>query len=171
MAAGEGVELSASSSKPDVLPVTPSRVENKLRGTESRTQNLALIWRYGLLIRRLPNKHSETEWSRWQELNRHRSIINRVLWPLSYTALVDPTGLKPAPHGLKGRCSVTRAPGQNIGCGGRIRTFDLRINSAGPYQLGYATRNFLATKRHKKHRSHFCVFVLLCGRSGCGDES
>ena len=27
--------------------------------------------------------------------------------------VVDPTGLKPAPHGLKGRRSVTRAPGQN----------------------------------------------------------
>src|SRR5204863_1942415 len=27
--------------------------------------------------------------------------------------MVDPTGLKPAPHGLKGRRSVTRAPGQN----------------------------------------------------------
>jgi hypothetical protein len=26
--------------------------------------------------------------------------------------MVDPTGLKPAPHGLKGRRSVTRAPGQ-----------------------------------------------------------
>ena len=26
--------------------------------------------------------------------------------------LVDPAGLKPAPHGLKGRRSVTRAPGQ-----------------------------------------------------------
>jgi hypothetical protein len=26
------------------------------------------------------------QWSRWKELNRHRSIINRVLWPLSYTA-------------------------------------------------------------------------------------
>ena len=60
--------------------------------------------------------------------------------PLSYTAMVDPTGLKPAPHGLKGRCSVTRAPGQKIGCGGRIRTFDGRINNAVPYQLGYATR-------------------------------
>ena len=33
--------------------------------------------------------------------------------PLSYTAkVVDPTGLKPAPYGLKGRRSVTRAPGQ-----------------------------------------------------------
>jgi hypothetical protein len=28
--------------------------------------------------------------------------------------LVDPTGLKPAPYGLKGRRSVTRAPGQHI---------------------------------------------------------
>src|SRR6185369_13745358 len=27
-------------------------------------------------------------------------------------AMVDPTGLKPALHGLKGRCSVTRAPDQ-----------------------------------------------------------
>ena len=26
--------------------------------------------------------------------------------------VVDPAGLKPAPHGLKGRCSVTRAPDQ-----------------------------------------------------------
>ena len=31
--------------------------------------------------------------------------------------LVDPTGLKPAPHGLKGRRSVTRAPGQHLECG------------------------------------------------------
>ena len=53
--------------------------------------------------------------------------------------MVDPTGLKPAPPGLKGRCSVTRAPDQEIGCGGRIRTFDSRINNAVPYQLGYAT--------------------------------
>ena len=57
--------------------------------------------------------------------------------------VVDPTGLKPAPHGLKGRRSVTRAPGQEIGCGGRIRTFDSRINNPVPFQLGYATRNWL----------------------------
>ena len=31
---------------------------------------------------------------------------------LSRNLLVDPTGLKPAPHGLKGRRSVARAPGQ-----------------------------------------------------------
>ena len=54
--------------------------------------------------------------------------------------VVDPAGLKPAPHGLKGRCSVTRAPDQKIGCGGRIRTFGSRINSAVPYQLGDATK-------------------------------
>ena len=34
--------------------------------------------------------------------------------PLGYTAMVDPAGLKPAPHGLKGRCSVSRAPGQEM---------------------------------------------------------
>lgn len=80
---------------------------------------------------------------------------------------VDSTGLKPAPCGLKVRCSVTRAPSQQtsfefgvpsfesarestrnsklvtrnlmFGCGGRIRTFGGRINNAVPYQLGYAT--------------------------------
>ena len=83
-------------------------------------------------------------WSRWQELNLRLSIINRVLWPLSYTAMVDLTGLKPVPHGLKGRCSVTRAPDRKNGCGGRTRTFDNRINNPVPYQLGYATRELVA---------------------------
>ena len=48
---------------------------------------------------------------------------------LSYTAkrvLVDPTGLKPAPHGLKGRCSVTRAPDQ-YDLRFKISNFRLRI--------------------------------------------
>ena len=100
--------------------------------------------------------------------------------PLSYTAkVVDPTGLKPAPHGLKGRRSVTRAPGQEhfrlpiADCrfaptqwcflartpiGNRQSKIgnDLavaegfepshgRINSAVPYQLGYATKNSYRT--------------------------
>ncbi len=38
----------------------------------------------------------------------YRSCVLAV----NYTAMVDPTGLKPAPRGLKGRGSVTRAPGQ-----------------------------------------------------------
>ena len=63
--------------------------------------------------------------------------------PLGYTAMVDPAGLKPAPHGLKGRCSVARAPDRKTGCGGRTRTFDTRINNPVPYQLGYATKNCL----------------------------
>ncbi len=46
LAAGEGAEPSSSSSKPDVLPVTPSRKNvTEFRGTGIRTQNLALIWR------------------------------------------------------------------------------------------------------------------------------
>ena len=77
-------------------------------------------------------------------------LPNKQHHHMSYTAkVVDPTGLKPAPHGLKGRRSVTRAPGQEIGCGGRIRTFDSRINNPVPYQLGYATKT----------------------KSGCGDET
>ena len=63
--------------------------------------------------------------------------------------MVDPAGLKPAPHDLKGRCSVTRAPGQKIGCGGRTRTFDIRINNAAPYRLGYATRNWTINRVQK----------------------
>jgi hypothetical protein len=82
--------------------------------------------------------------------------------------LVGPTGLKPVPSGLKVRCSVTRAPGQDIAdCQlvfrGRVNAqtvanwksaigSDLavaegfepshgRINSAVPYQLGYATES------------------------------
>ena len=63
-----------------------------------------------------------------EDLNRHRSIINRVLSPLSYTAtVVDPTGLKPAPHGLKGRRSVTRAPGQQHF---QLAIFDCRLASS-----------------------------------------
>ncbi len=58
--------------------------------------------------------------------------------------MVDPAGLKPARGGLKGRCSVTRAPDRKSGCGGRTRTFDNRINSPVPYQLGYATKELVA---------------------------
>ena len=78
-----------------------------------------------------------------------------MLWPLSYTAMVDPTGLKPAPHGLKGRRSVTRAPGQEIGCGGGIRTFGSRSNNPVPYQLGYATKDWL---RRRESNSYHLVY-------------
>src|SRR6185436_794251 len=54
--------------------------------------------------------HHPAKWSRRKESNLRLSIIDRVHCRLCYTAMVDPTGLKPAPHGLKGRCSVTRAP-------------------------------------------------------------
>ena len=42
------------------------------------------------------------------------SRLSSFILPTSSLLLVDPTGLKPAPHGLKGRRSVTRAPGQKI---------------------------------------------------------
>ena len=57
----------------------------------------------------------------------------------SRNELVDPTGLKPAPHGLKGRCSVSRAPGQKMAVAEGLEPSHGRINSAVPYQLGYAT--------------------------------
>jgi hypothetical protein len=94
--------------------------------------------------------------------------------------VVDPTGLKPAPHGLKGRRSVTRAPGQQLGRGERghgeksclhvshsrrprVSVLILavaegfepshgRINSAVPYQLGYATKRSDAETRRKVTR-------------------
>ena len=156
MAPGEGLEPSSSSSKPGVLPVTPSRNETISGHWDSNPEtcaDLALTPFIRRLLYRL--SYAPGKWSRWKDLNRHRSIINRVLWPLSYTAMVDPTGLKPALHGLKGRCSVTRAPDQEIGCGGRIRTLDSRINGAVPYQLGYATRIWL---RRRESNSHHLVY-------------
>jgi hypothetical protein len=105
-----------------------------------------------------------------------RSICD-LLFNYSLPVLVDPTGLKPAPHGLKGRRSVTRAPGHGTGCGGRIRTFACRINNPVPYQLGYATRDGCGS------RSRTCRFWLMRPQlvigppllvpdvSGCGDES
>ena len=62
------------------------------------------------------------------ELHREESPKSKVKCPKSVLGLltldigrwtldlklVDPTGLKPAPYGLKGRRSVTRAPGQDI---------------------------------------------------------
>jgi hypothetical protein len=82
MAPGEGVEPSISGSKPDVLPVTPSRIVNiKIVVAAAGVEPAFLDYQSSVL-------------------------------PLDYTALVDPTGLKPAPHGLKGRCSVARAPDQ-----------------------------------------------------------
>ena len=104
----------------------PALYWNSKRNAKLETRNSKLIF-----------------WSRWKELNRHRSIINRVLWAIelhrersfelrvscfelivdlnsklrtrnSKLSLVGPAGLKPAPHGLKGRYSVTRVPGQYI---------------------------------------------------------
>ena len=98
------------------------------------------------LIRRLLYRlsYAPLSWSRQKDSNLRLSIIDRVHCRLCYTAMVDPAGLKPAPHGLKGRCSVARAPDRNNGCGGRTRTFDNRINNPVPYQLGYATRKMVA---------------------------
>ena len=42
-----------------------------------------------------------------------RLSAERFAIKLHREILVDPAGLKPAPHGLKGRRSVARAPGQN----------------------------------------------------------
>ena len=62
--------------------------------------------------------------------------------------MVDPTGLKPAPHGLKGRRSVTRAPGQkDLAVAEGFEPSHGRINSAVPYQLGYATKELAAATR------------------------
>ncbi len=59
--------------------------------------------------------------------------------------MVDPTGLKPALHGLKGRRSVTRAPGQlEMAVAEGFEPSHGRINSAVPYQLGYATKELVA---------------------------
>lgn len=79
-------------------------------------------------LSRLSYVPAEGSWSRWMESNHHRSLIERLLLPLSYTAfsLVDPAGLKPAPYGLKVRRSVARAPGQQR----RLAESDLNRHSS-----------------------------------------
>ena len=100
VAPGEGVEPSISSSKPDVLPVTPSRKTwSPLRVTCSLT---------------LTHPHRIDRWSRRQELNLRFSIISRASCRWTTPRLVDPTRLKRAPHGLKGRRSISRAPDQKM---------------------------------------------------------
>ena len=78
--------------------------------------------------------------------------------------MVDPTGLEPAPYGLKVRYSATRVPGQYEVQDPRSLVPELtldfglwttlavaegfepsrgRSNNPVPYQLGYATKNWL----------------------------
>ena len=69
--------------------------------------------------------------------------------------VVDPTGLKPAPHGLKGRRSVTRAPGQKeLAVAEGFEPSHGRINSAVPYQLGYATKAESWLRRRDSNSYH-----------------
>src|SRR3954466_16105472 len=88
----------------------------------------------------MPRKYFAVEGIEPSSLDYQSSAL-----PLSYTAaLVDPAGLKPAPHGLKGRCSVARAPGQQeMAVAEGFEPSHGRINSAVPYQLGYATMDWL----------------------------
>ena len=116
MAPGEGVEPSISSSKPDVLPVTPSRIKQTSAHWDSNPEpcaDLALTPLIRRLLYRLsyaPGTLVAVEGVEPTSLDYQSSALS-----LSYTAMVDSTGLKPAPHGLKGRRSVTRAPSQEIG--------------------------------------------------------
>ena len=106
----------------------------------------------------------------------HRETLGRV-------------GFEPTIPRLKGGClrPLGYRPLNEINCGGRTRTFDLRINNATPYQLGYATsgRPEITTQagRHEGnaecgmksylsfiHHSYFCIHhfprVRLGGESG-----
>ena len=72
--------------------------------------------------RLVSNARSQLEIGNWQSKMRVVAVEGIEPTSLDYQSsalafelhreVVDPTGLKPAPHGLKGRCSVTRAPGQ-----------------------------------------------------------
>lgn len=125
-----------------MLPVTPSRKSDRISGHWDSNPDPRANPALTPLIRRLlyrlsyaPSKLVAVEGIEPTSLDYQSSALAVEL----HREVVDPTGLKPAPHGLKGRRSVTRAPGQKIGCGGRIRTFGSRINNPVPYQLGYAT--------------------------------
>ena len=136
MAAGEGVEPSSSSSKPDVLPVTPSRNQTSPTSQVQCPTSVRLTDMDLLTLDIGPSLLVAAEGIEPSSLDYRSNAL-----PLSYTAresnvaspmskvclglvtldfgrstldaeLVDPAGLKPAPNGLKVRCSVTRAPGQ-----------------------------------------------------------
>src|SRR6476660_8137794 len=115
LAVGGGVEPPSSSSKPDVLPVTPSRIESNSGHWDSNPEPCADL-ALKPLIRRLLYLLSyavelvAVEGVEPTSLDYQSSALAVEL----HRDVVDPTGLKPAPHGLKGRRSVTRAPGQDI---------------------------------------------------------
>jgi hypothetical protein len=47
------------------------------------------------------------------------------------------------------------------GCGGRMRTFDSRINNAVPYQLGYATKNRRGEGEARRHGEKARIFLRV----------
>ena len=113
VAPGEGFEPSVSSSKPDVFPFTPSQkvTSGHWDSNPEPCADLALT-----------------------------PLIRRLLYQLSYAPiwLVAAAGVEPA--FLDYQSSVLPLDYTAIGCGGRTRTFECRINNPMPYQLGYATK-------------------------------
>ena len=108
MAPGEGVEPSSLDSKSNVLPITPSRNSGYWDSNPEPCADLALI----PLIRRLLCQLSYTPACVALCTLYLRLCLGPGEASLAGKLLVDPTGLKPAPYGLKGRRSVTRAPDQ-----------------------------------------------------------
>ena len=143
LATGEGFEPSLSSSEPDVLPLTPSRIEQISGHWDSNPEpcaDLALTPLIRRLLCRLsyaPRKVVAVEGIEPTSLDyRSRAL------PLSYTAMVDSTGLKPVPHGLRGRCSVTRAPSQKMW---------LRRRESNSYRLVYKTSALKPIELRRNH--------------------
>ena len=193
MASGEGLEPSSSDSKSNVLPSCTIPKSSGSRTTRGLLKMVSGHWDSNPepcadlaltpLIRRLLCLLS------YAPITNEKLVAVAGIEPasldyqsstlsLSYTALVDPAGLKPAPHGLKGRCSVTRAPDQKIGCGGRIRTFGSRINNAVPYQLGDATKTLRRVAPVELSLAFQCqessgprTVSSRVATSGCGGES
>ena len=92
-----------------MLPITPSR---KNLGAQASSL-LSFVWQiHGgrLEALRTQDRLVAVEGIEPTSLDYQSSALAVEL----HREVVDPTGLKPAPHGLKGRRSVTRAPGQCI---------------------------------------------------------
>ena len=99
-------------------------------------------------LRDLFQRQAACHWLTPQRSRRGRtrtsglSIIGRALGQLSYApqTSIDPAGLEPAPHGLKGRRTAARAPGHRVKTVAEgFEPTHGRFNRAVPYQLGYAT--------------------------------
>ena len=88
--------------------------------------------------------------------------------------MVDPAGLKPAPHGLKGRCSVARAPDRRMAVAEGLEPSITGLTIRRLTNLATPQKNWL---REQESNLRLLAYetnelpLLYSRNDGCGDES